>query len=555
MLNFKIDKDRHLSITVPLLFVLANFGLKLKCITNQSIAQDEPFSIYFSQFDVSTIISFLSKGNNPPLFEIILHFWTQLFGIGELSVRFLPCLFSSFSVYFIYRIGQKFFDVKTAVLASSLFTLSIYHVSFAHETRVYPLFLLLTCMSMYAFLSLVKEPGKKRFSALLTVANALLIYSHFFGLFVLAIQFFTTVSITSMRKTIFKRMLRSWIIVFVVYLPYLGVLTRNFLKSASEGTWISPVSNLGQLHDFLNLLVNDNKVGKLLFYFITWLLVQQFIKKLPWNSYFKHFLAAASILGLFFSISIVEGSFPLFWMISTASIWTMSSYMLFVFLLIFLGMISPKVTVAGKVVMIWFFLPTLAMFIVSVWIPMFIPRYLIYVTPAFYLLVAIGLISLEKPIGISISLLFLVIMGFTYRNDVSNDRDVKQLVDKAMAIKHEYPNTAIYICPNHFDVNFTYYYNRKYFEDIDNDNREGHLRMKLASDNVFPVRNFAEIDTLLFASMTRVVYIDAAADFASPNNGIRSFLTGKFGEPEVIEIPSSFKLVTFNVKPKESPEN
>ncbi len=55
------------------LLVLLNFVLNRGSLTANSIALDEPFSIYVAQFEVSKIIAYLSTGNNPPLFEIILH--------------------------------------------------------------------------------------------------------------------------------------------------------------------------------------------------------------------------------------------------------------------------------------------------------------------------------------------------------------------------------------------------------------------------------------------------------------------------------------------------
>ena len=126
MNKLSINKYNTFFYLIPIFFILINFYVKFKFISYQSIAGDEPFSIYFSQFNITTIISHLSSGNNPPLFEIILHLWIKLFGISETSVRLLPCLFSSITVYFIYKIGQKFFSFKSAIIASLFFTLSNY---------------------------------------------------------------------------------------------------------------------------------------------------------------------------------------------------------------------------------------------------------------------------------------------------------------------------------------------------------------------------------------------------------------------------------------------
>ncbi|MDO9255412.1 MAG: hypothetical protein Q7U54_07870 [Bacteroidales bacterium] len=95
------NKSFLLKYYIPLFLVAINFIIKILYLGKMSIANDEPFSIYIAQMDVSSIISQLSKGNNPPLFEIILHYWIKLWGISPFSTRLLPFLFSVATVYFI----------------------------------------------------------------------------------------------------------------------------------------------------------------------------------------------------------------------------------------------------------------------------------------------------------------------------------------------------------------------------------------------------------------------------------------------------------------------
>ena len=90
---------------IVLALFLLNIIIKVMYLSFQPISHDEPFTVYHAQFDFYNIIHYLKNYNNPPLFELILHFWIKCFGISPFSVRFLPMLFSSLSVVLFYKIG------------------------------------------------------------------------------------------------------------------------------------------------------------------------------------------------------------------------------------------------------------------------------------------------------------------------------------------------------------------------------------------------------------------------------------------------------------------
>lgn len=542
--------SKGINYILPLLLVLYSFMTKFQAIHYQSLSGDEPFTVYHSQFSIVTIIRELSQGNNPPLFEIILHIWGSIMGISEKSVRLLPSLFSSVTVFYIYKILQKHLNVRVALIASFLFIFSNYQMYFAHEARVYSLFMMLASISMYAFITLLHDPQKKYFPLIYIAANVLMIYGHFLAFFIIFAQLVCVVGLKSVRTVLFKKALIYNGIVLLFYLPYLPIFLKRFFVSSAEGTWISPVQNLGPLHEVLLLLTNNSVTNYMLFIILVWLMIQLYFGKIYSSKIIRSVFSLLSIFFLFYGISIVT-SMPKYWEFS-GKLQAMSFYVLFIVTLLIIALKKSFLPSFHKVVIVWFFVPLLIMFISSIWVPMFIERYWIFVTPAFFILIAIGLYNIDKNFSMPVSLVAILIMWITFNKDVDKKRDVKKLVETAVSLQQD--KTAIFICPDYFDLTFTYYYNRDMFEDVDNEKLKTHLVDNLKKDNVFPVRNASEIDTASLKQYDKILFIDASADFCYPNNNINTILTNLFTRlndsisVNKHEIPQTLNIYEYNIE-------
>src|SRR5690606_18065489 len=126
-------------------------------LDSNPIELDEPFSIFYSQMEIGEIINGLKDGNNPPLYELFLHFWIKIAGISPFAVRFPSLLFSVLTVFFMYLISKKVFNTRVAILSVVLVSFSNYHLFFSHEARVYSLFTLLTTVSFYLLILIIEK--------------------------------------------------------------------------------------------------------------------------------------------------------------------------------------------------------------------------------------------------------------------------------------------------------------------------------------------------------------------------------------------------------------
>lgn len=237
----------------PFLFALFIFALNLVLkslfLTEDEIGLDEPFTIYHAQFPPSVIIDHLKGYNNPPLFELLLHFWIKLFGISPLAVRTFPLIWACLCPVALFYFGRKHFSLRAGVVSSLLLSFSNLLIFYSHDCRVYGLFLLLSIASMHFYLGLpaLARPNK-RIIVLYILSSALLIYAHYFGIFVL---FFQAIHALVFRR---KELLRFGICVvtiLILYVPHIFVMLSRMKHNVSKGTWLGPPSGFESLYNML----------------------------------------------------------------------------------------------------------------------------------------------------------------------------------------------------------------------------------------------------------------------------------------------------------------
>jgi mannosyltransferase len=481
---FDRDSTWHIPLLAGAVFLL-NLLFKGFYLDSQPIAGDEPFSIYMAGMSPRDIVTHLMTGNNPPLWELLLHYWTRLFGIGPIAVRFLPLVFSALTAVAIFRLGSTFWHWHVGLLAALLFTFSDYHVHFAHEARGYALFALLTTVSMWCFLAQMRSTTRPwPLIFLLAVVNMMLIYTHFFGLWVLFVQ---VILILWMLSNAHYRPrgtdgALSIGMALLGYLPYVPVFLHRFRESATQGTWVLPPNG-------------------------------------------------------------VDGLYTMLWNFSNQPVVTVVCIILLVAGLVHMGLKrGVERPLADKVVLIWFLVPFLLMFGLSYIVPMWLDRYLVFVTPAYYLTLAVLADRLfPSPKGFAVAATVLVLLfAATVHPDVSNRRDLRGAVMRVMELRKELPNAPIYICPEWSDLHFLYHWDKACFrQPPDGMDGTAHARTCLNDVGVFPVRHASQLE---IAGVEHVIYLDAAADFSHPDNGILEHLQASYAHCERFHYPAIFNV-------------
>ncbi|MEA2064871.1 MAG: glycosyltransferase family 39 protein [Patescibacteria group bacterium] len=148
---------------------------------------DEMASVTIANFNFPEILEYFVIENNPPLHFLYLHFWIKIFGDGEIAVRISSLIFGLLAIPLTYLVGKEIFSKKTGLIAAAFMAISPGLIYFSVEARMYSMLLSLSLFSIYFYWKILKE--NKKISKLFYVfSSILLIYSHFFGYLVIIFQ-------------------------------------------------------------------------------------------------------------------------------------------------------------------------------------------------------------------------------------------------------------------------------------------------------------------------------------------------------------------------------
>lgn len=527
-----------LLVITPVLFLVINAILKYSNLASQSIAIDEPWSIYYSQFDVSVIIERLSRDNNPPLFEIILHYWIKLFGIEASAIRALPATFSIITSYWIYIFGKRFFSFKTGVIAAILFTLSNFNNFYAHDTRVYTLLNLLAVVNMYYFVSLLKSPKNLKYIILFFLSQVLIMYAHFYGLFLIVVQVISVLFISDIRKAIGKKFFLVLSGSTLLFSSWIYVIVKRFLFLSSTGTWIPPIKNTGIIADVYNESFNGTQTNYVILSIIAAIVCITFLSKKISNLPIRYLLTTYTLFVTYHLISLIIGEIPT---IGISLIVESILVVALILLLLTLALTSKKIQLVHKVLLIWLIAPVILAFLASLYTPMFIDRYLIYTSSALYLLLG-TLILNKKVISYILITASVLALFFSVDYDIHNGRNIKPMVEKVKELETD--DTAIIIYPAWFDLTFTYHYDIAIFKETNPENLDNHIASILKTKNIHAVwgEHFDSKNEILNSS--QIILVDYSFGSNSYDE-INAFYSSHIPNHKTIDY-GSVKLHIFN---------
>jgi uncharacterized membrane protein len=214
--------------------ILISAGLRVYKIEQKNLWFDEIYSWKISQGDIVQIVSETSGDIHPPLYYILLKFWTNIFSDSIFGMRMLSVLFGILSIYFVYKISKLFLDNNLQIyFVLLIYAFSPLNIYYSQEVRMFNLNLLLCLGSVYFFFKFIYS-GKDMSAVFYLLFTILAIYTHYFAFLILFTQLLLII-IFYYKKiisiSIFKKYIFYFIIVNLLYAPWYPV----FFNQVSKG--------------------------------------------------------------------------------------------------------------------------------------------------------------------------------------------------------------------------------------------------------------------------------------------------------------------------------
>lgn len=212
-------------------------AVRLWGLTSSCLWFDEIFSIHAAEHDWSSLWSFVALDLiHPPLFYAVLKTWILVGGEGLMWLRLLPVLFAIIAVFpFVCFCNELKLSFRARLLGFFLVAVNGSLIKYSQEVRMYSL---LMCLSLFSIWLFVRYFRKGKGLIVLTIINLLLVWTHYFGWFVVASEVLSILIFQRIKWRAFAVMLGIAIAGFVPWIISVTMAAREGAALSQNIGWM-----------------------------------------------------------------------------------------------------------------------------------------------------------------------------------------------------------------------------------------------------------------------------------------------------------------------------
>lgn len=238
----------------------AGFALRAHDLGAPSLWLDEGFTCRLIGLPNLEIVRRTAADDHPPLYYLALKGWTGLAGGSVTAIRGFSVLLDTAALVVLFGLARELSATRAAVragaapdhepalLAAALLALCPSAIVHAREARMYPLAILLATGSAWALWRALRRSGSAAAWAAFAALAILLVYTHNYGLFVVAAEAAIAAVDLARRRTRgavagaqLGRAALAFAAVALAYSPWAWVLLAQ-VRRVGRGYWTGPIS-------------------------------------------------------------------------------------------------------------------------------------------------------------------------------------------------------------------------------------------------------------------------------------------------------------------------
>ena len=254
------------AIVALVIIVVTGAALRLHGLAAESAWLDEAFAIGIARAGLGDVLYETQLDVHPPLYYFLLAGWTMLTDGSVWSARLLSVALSLGILVATHVVGTRLAGRATGLTAAALLAVSVFHIEFAQEARMYAQLTLLATLSTLGFIRMV-ETSARRWFLFYVVMTSLMAYTHVYAAFIIGAQALTVLADVAWRRAAAVDMLGRFIaaqaLVFAAFLPWLPVFTWQ-VSLVQTSFWIATPEPMGLLDAFHTYTGSDDLLRLLL---------------------------------------------------------------------------------------------------------------------------------------------------------------------------------------------------------------------------------------------------------------------------------------------------
>ena len=168
-------------------------------------------------------------------YYVVLHYYTRIFGLSEISLRSMSVIFSLTTLVLVFALGREMFDDNTALAAAAMWAFNPLAVVFAHTARMYSM-LIAIALAQLLMLWRVRSRPSVSGAVACGMAGAAMLYTHMGGML------FIGAGVAMLVRDYFhgRKNQMAWMAIaltLVLFVPYVPV-ARAQSETLIAGHWL-----------------------------------------------------------------------------------------------------------------------------------------------------------------------------------------------------------------------------------------------------------------------------------------------------------------------------